>query len=81
VVSATNSMIALAGLGVPAGISGKFGADTFGSTYARQVAAYGVTSRLVTGNGMTGSSIILVTPDGERTMNTHLKDVPGVLRR
>ena len=33
---------------------------------------YGITSRLVIGDGPTGSSIILVTPDGERTMNTHL---------
>ena len=33
---------------------------------------YGAVSGLVQGDGPTGSSIILVTPDGERTMNTHL---------
>ena len=33
---------------------------------------YGADSGLVQGNGTTGSSIILVTPDGERSMNTHL---------
>lgn len=70
--AAPNTMVALAGLGVPSVISGKIGNDEFGATYNQQVAAYGVTSLLVTGTGMTGSSVILVTPDGERTMNTHL---------
>jgi sugar/nucleoside kinase (ribokinase family) len=62
----------MAGLGVPAAICGKIGDDEFGRTYNQQVEAYGITSRLVMGDGATGSSIILVTPDGERTMNTHL---------
>lgn len=70
--SAPNTLLALAGLGVPAVVCGKIGNDEFGMTYDAQVAAYGITSRLVRGDGATGSSIILVTPDGERTMNTHL---------
>lgn len=70
--SAPNTLVALAGLGVPALISGKIGRDEFGSTYDEQVSAYGVVSRLVQGTGATGSSVILVTPDGERTMNTYL---------
>lgn len=70
--SAPNTMMALAGLGISAAISGKIGNDDFGATYRRQAEAYGITSRLVVGNGPTGSSIILVTPDGERSMNTHL---------
>ena len=70
--SAPNTMLALAGLGVDAVISGKIGDDEFGATYGRQVADYGITNRLVVGHGATGSSVILVTPDGERTMNTHL---------
>ena len=70
--SAPNTMLALAGLGLPAVICGKIGNDEFGRTYAQQVAAYGITSRLSVGDGPTGSSVILVTPDGERTMNTHL---------
>lgn len=70
--SAPNTLLALAGLGVPGVIAGKIGNDEFGSTYTQQVGAYGITSRLVHGDGPTGSSIILVTPDGERTMNTHL---------
>jgi sugar/nucleoside kinase (ribokinase family) len=70
--AAPNTLIALAGLGIPATICGKIGNDEFGRTYNEQVAAYGITSRLMSGDGATGSSIILVTPDGERTMNTHL---------
>jgi sugar/nucleoside kinase (ribokinase family) len=70
--SAPNTVVALAGLGVPALISGKIGQDEFGRTYDQQVSAYGVGSRLVQGTGATGSSVILVTPDGERTMNTYL---------
>ncbi|MDA3949877.1 MAG: adenosine kinase [Spirochaeta sp.] len=70
--AAPNTLLALAGLGVPAAVCGKIGNDEFGQTYNEQVAAYGITSRLIMGNGATGSSVILVTPDGERTMNTHL---------
>ncbi len=70
--SAPNTMVALAGLGVPAVISGMIGDDDFGRTYEEQVLGSGVSSRLTRGAGMTGSSVILVTPDGERSMNTHL---------
>ena len=70
--AAPNTLLALAGLGVPAVVCGKIGNDQFGRTYNQQVASYGITSRLMMGDGATGSSIILVTPDGERTMNTHL---------
>ncbi len=70
--AAPNTLIALAGLGVPSVVCGKIGDDEFGQTYNQQVAAYGITSRLMQGSGATGSSIILVTSDGERTMNTHL---------
>lgn len=70
--SAPNTLLALTGLGVPGVIAGKIGHDHFGTTYEEQVQSYGIASRLIQGDGPTGSSIILVTPDGERTMNTHL---------
>ncbi len=70
--SAPNTMLACGGLGVPTVVAGKIGNDDFGDSYRDQVAAYGITSRLVAGDGPTGSSVILITPDGERTMNTHL---------
>ena len=70
--SAPNTMLACAGLGTPSLIAGKIGKDEFGEIYIDQVKKYGAVSGLVQGEGPTGSSIILVTPDGERTMNTHL---------
>jgi len=70
--SAPNTIVACAGLGISSLIAGKIGQDQFGDIYLNQVNKYGVTSGLVKGEGQTGSSIILVTPDGERTMNTHL---------
>lgn len=70
--SAPNTMLACGGMGIEAVISGKIGDDELGRTYEKQVADYGITSRLSRGTGATGSSIILITPDGERTMNTHL---------
>ena len=33
---------------------------------------HNVISRVVKGNGSTGTSVVLITPDAERTMNTHL---------
>ena len=70
--SAPNTLVACAGLEITGVISGKIGNDKFGEIYKAQVEKYGIISRLVIGDGPTGSSIILVTPDGERTMNTHL---------
>ncbi|MBL7013060.1 MAG: adenosine kinase [Candidatus Marinimicrobia bacterium] len=70
--SAPNTMLACAGLDVSSLIAGKIGKDNFGNIYIEQAKKYGVISGLVQGSGKTGSSIILVTPDGERTMNTHL---------
>lgn len=70
--SAPNTILACSGLGIQSIITGKIGNDAFGDIYLKQVAEYGVISELIQGEGTTGSSIILVTPDGERTMNTHL---------
>mgnify|MGYP006297905287 CR=1 FL=1 len=43
-----------------------------GSAPNTMIASHGVTSRIGMGDGSTGSSIILVTPDYERSMNTYL---------
>jgi len=70
--SAPNTIIACAGLGIDSYVAGKIGQDNFGDIYLDRIKKFGVNSGLVNGNGTTGSSIILVTPDGERSMNTHL---------
>jgi sugar/nucleoside kinase (ribokinase family) len=70
--SCPNTMIALASFGVHTCIAGKVGNDEYAQIYRDQVAQLPIESRLKTGRGPTGSSIILVTPDSERTMNTYL---------
>ncbi len=56
---------------------GAVGRDALGDGYRADLARAGVEPALVRVEGRTGTSIILVTPDGERTMNTHL----GACRR
>ncbi len=67
-----NTMIALASFGVDACLAGKVGDDEFGRIYLGQLGELPIRSEVKVGQGSTGSSIILVSPDSERTMNTHL---------
>ena len=70
--SAPNTLLACSAFGINSLITGKIGNDKFGEIYIKQAQRFGVIPALVQGDGPTGSSIIIVTPDGERTMNTHL---------
>ena len=70
--SAPNVVITLAGLQVPSALSGRIGPDEFGEIYDERLSEHGVESFLHKGEGSTGSSVIMITPDSERTMNTHL---------
>lgn len=70
--SAPNTLIALAALGRTVALAGKIADDEFGRQYRSNLPAGHFISQLTTGTGTTGSSIILVTPDAERTMNTFL---------
>ncbi len=72
--SAPNTIITLAQLGIKAALSGKIGNDDFGDRYEKQLRDHGVVSYLTRADGNTGSSIILVSPDSERTMNTSLEN-------
>ncbi|MDC7125308.1 MAG: adenosine kinase [Spirochaetales bacterium] len=72
--SAPNTIITLSQLGIKSALSGKTGVDDFGSRYKEQLLSYNVVSSLNMEEGNTGSSIILVCPDGERTMNTSLEN-------
>jgi sugar/nucleoside kinase (ribokinase family) len=51
---------------------GAVGPDTRGESYTRSLAQAGIELRVVTKSLPTGCSVILVTPDHERTMFTHL---------
>jgi sugar/nucleoside kinase (ribokinase family) len=70
--SAANTMVMTAQLGGKTAYGGKLGKDSLGEDFEKQLTDSGVSSYLVTEEGMTGSTIILVNPDAERTMNTHL---------
>ncbi len=72
--SAGNTVAGVASLGGRAAFIGKVADDQLGRIYRHDMQAIGVafdTPPLAEGNP-TGRSIILVTPDGERTMNTLL---------
>ena len=78
--SAANTAVGVAALGGRAGFVGKVADDELGKVFAHDITAAGV----VVGRGRppvapdpatdsaTGRCLVLVTPDGERTMATHL---------
>jgi sugar/nucleoside kinase (ribokinase family) len=72
--SAANTMAGLASFGGRAAFIGKVADDEFGRIFAHDINAIGVKfdSAAVAGADPTGRCLILVTPDGERTMNTFL---------
>jgi sugar/nucleoside kinase (ribokinase family) len=72
--SAANTMVGLASFGGRAAFIGKVAEDEFGRIFRHDIRAAGVTfkSEPVAGKSPTSRSLILVTPDGQRTMNTFL---------
>jgi sugar/nucleoside kinase (ribokinase family) len=73
--SAANTMVGVASLGGKAAFIGKTSDDQFGRVFRHDIRAAGVTFTTPpapAGGEPTGCSLILVTPDGQRTMNTML---------
>jgi len=71
--SVANSIIALAQLGGRAAFIGSFGEDEYGDFYRREFDGLGIRlNRSVSAPVDTGTAVALITPDGERTMRTHL---------
>src|ERR1700704_613064 len=72
--SAANTIVGLASLGARAAYVGKVRDDQIGRLYVHDIRAAGVAFETApaAGGPATGCSYILVTPDGERTMNTYL---------
>lgn len=76
--AAANSMIAIAQLGGQVGYGCIVGDDERGDFYLEEMRELGVTIKNKPVSGLpTGTSLVLVTPDGERTMNTHLGATSG----
>lgn len=70
--AAPNTMVTLAALGIQTTLAGMVGGDEHGDIYQERLQERGVISHLVRGDESTGTSLVLVTPDNERTMNTLL---------
>src|ERR1700689_4678668 len=72
--SAANTIVGVANLGARAAYVGKVKDDQIGRLYTHDIRAAGVAfeTKPAADGPATGCSYILVTPDGERTMNTYL---------
>jgi adenosine kinase len=72
--SAANTIVGLASLGRRSAFVGKVKADGLGQAFAHDIRAAGVsfTTAPAADGPPTGRCYVLVTPDGERTMNTYL---------
>jgi sugar/nucleoside kinase (ribokinase family) len=70
--SSMNAIRTLAQLGKSTFFAGMVSEDNFGSQIKTRLNDIGIESAIAAGSGGTGTCVILVTPDGERTMNTHL---------
>lgn len=72
--SVANTMVGIASFGGKAGFIGKTADDQFGQVFRHDIRAAGVTFDTPSAGDSepTGRSLILVTPDGQRTMNTAL---------
>src|SRR3712207_6794240 len=72
--SGANTAVGVAALGVRAGFIGKVRDDDLGRLFAHDLRAVGVTFEAAPAQdgAATARCFVLVTPDGERTMNTYL---------
>src|SRR6266702_2242763 len=72
--SAANTIVGVASFGGAAAFIGKVRDDELGRTFGHDIRAAGVSFATppAAAGASTGRSYILVTPDGERTMNTYL---------
>jgi sugar/nucleoside kinase (ribokinase family) len=73
--SAANTVVGIASLGGRTAFIGKVAEDEFGRIFRHDIGASGVsfkTPAVVDNARATSRSLILVTPDGQRTMNTFL---------
>lgn len=71
--SAANALRGIAVLGGRTSYSSAVGYDTYGKVFSDRLEELAILNRLaVVEGGDTGTCLVVVTPDGERTMNTHL---------
>ena len=70
--SCPNTMVTLCSLGIPTTLAGGVGKDELANVYRAKLKEIGVKDDLISYDEPTGTSIIMLTDDKERTMNTFL---------
>jgi len=70
--SAANTIVGIAEMGGRCGYACLTGDDGHGVMYLKEMRDLGVTINTAASSGVTGSCVVLITPDAERTMLTHL---------
>ncbi|MFQ5731647.1 MAG: adenosine kinase [Planctomycetaceae bacterium] len=70
--SAANTVMGVADFGGNAAYAGKVGADELGEFFLADMRKMGVTIEVPPSAGQTGTCVVLITDDAQRTMLTHL---------
>lgn len=78
--SGANTVLGVGLLGGSACYTSRVGPDDHGRLYRESLASKGVRPNLAIGSGDTGISLILITPDAERTMLTFLGEARSLTR-
>ena len=78
--SVANTIAHLADIGLSGCYLGKVAEDDLGARFRREMAEKGIDCPVppMNGGSGTGRCVVLVTPDGERTMSTHLGAAQGL---
>jgi len=70
--SAANTIVGIADMGGTTAYASKTGNDTFGKQYLNELQELNVDNQVAASEGDTGTCVVLITPDAQRTMLTHL---------
>ncbi len=70
--SAANTIVGIADFGGKAAYACKVSGDDFGTQYLAEMRKLGIAIDVSASAGQTGSCVVLITPDAQRTMLTHL---------
>jgi len=70
--SAANTIVGIADMGGSAAYACKTARDGFGQQYLNEMMELGVAIEVEPGTGQTGTCVVLITPDAQRTMLTSL---------
>ncbi len=70
--SAANTIVGIADMGGKVAYCGKVGSDNFGLQYATELQNLGIHFGAKASNEATGTCVVLITPDAQRTMLTNL---------